>query len=212
MPRKKPASPLAVETKEYLVFDPADVKKTVEIVAKAKPSRKDLEIVEKKGKIVKKKKGAGKNQAHASGAMDGSNPGVGKYILIITEKPQAAAKIAAALSEGKDRQVSNNSGVSYYELTRDGKKIIVACAVGHLFTVSQTTKGTDYPKFDIGWFPNFEVNKKDFTKKYYMVIKKLAQEASDLIIATDFDVEGEVIGYNIMRFIAQRSDAKRMKF
>jgi len=55
--------------------------------------------------------------------------------------------------------------VSYFELTRNNKKVIVACAVGHLFSVSQTVKSTDYPIFDIGWFPNFEVRKKDFTKK-----------------------------------------------
>ncbi len=51
---KKPASPLSVETKEYLVFDPSDVKKTVEIAEKVKPAREDIEIVEKKGKILQK--------------------------------------------------------------------------------------------------------------------------------------------------------------
>ncbi|MEK6871424.1 MAG: DNA topoisomerase, partial [Nanoarchaeota archaeon] len=211
---KKPASPLSVETKEYLVFDPSDVKKTVEIAVKAKPAREDIEIIEKKGKVVRKKKTTAvkKEAPLLSKERDAAASKLGNYILIITEKPQAAAKIAAALSNGNDRKINSHSGVSHYELVRDGKKIVVACAVGHLFTVSQTSKGTNYPQFNIGWFPNFEVNKKDFTKKYYMVIKKLAGEASDIIIATDFDVEGEVIGYNIMRFIAKRTDAKRMKF
>src|SRR3989344_1654367 len=56
------------------------------------------------------------------------------YTLIITEKPQAAMKIASAL--GDARKFSEN-GVPYYELEREGKKIVVACAVGHLFGLKQ---------------------------------------------------------------------------
>ena len=43
-------------------------------------------------------------------------------------------------------------------------------------------------------------------------IKKLVDGAKEIVIATDFDVEGEVIGYNVMRFIAHQKDASRMKF
>ena len=43
-------------------------------------------------------------------------------------------------------------------------------------------------------------------------MKKLAKECDEFIVATDFDVEGEVIGWNVVRFIAKQKDAKRMKF
>ena len=33
-----------------------------------------------------------------------------------------------------------------------------------------------------------------------------------MIIATDYDEEGEVIGYNILRFLCNRRNAKRMRF
>ena len=36
--------------------------------------------------------------------------------LIITEKPAAAAKIAAALSDASDEKITNKDKVSYYEL------------------------------------------------------------------------------------------------
>src|SRR3989344_5507308 len=105
------------------------------------------------------------------------NPGDVKQAVEIPVKPKPSleeiAKIAAALSNGNDRRISASPGVYYYELERNGKKIIVACAVGHLFTLSQIKKGSDYPVFDIEWKPNFEVRKTDFTKKYYSVIKKL---------------------------------------
>lgn len=206
MPPKKPKTSLAVEQKEYHVYNPEDIKESVEIAVKPPPKPADLETIEKKGKKIKKpKKKSKKYDKFTSLKKDG-------YILIITEKPQAAGKIAAALSNGSDRKINKPGGVSYYEFERDDKQIIVGCAVGHLFTVSQTKKGTGYPVFDIDWYPNFEIKKKDFTKKYYSVIEKLVKGASEIIIATDFDVEGEVIGYNIVRFIAHQPDAKRMKF
>jgi len=133
----------------------------------------------------------------------------GGYELVITEKPQAAWKIASAL--GKSTKKAINS-VPYYEVDRKGKKIIVACAVGHLFTLAQKNSGSKIPVFDIVWIPNFYVRKNDFSKKYYNALSKLIKNAGMLTVATDYDVEGEVIGLNIIRFIAAQPDAKRMKF
>jgi DNA topoisomerase I len=201
---QKKQSQKSIEQSKYLVYDPSNVKQAVEVKVKQPPSPEELETVEVIGKpetIKKQKKTVKKKTAKTRG-----------YVLIITEKPQAAAKIADALSEGESKKLKGSKGIGYYELKRNNQKIVVACAVGHLFSVSQTKKGTDYPIFDIGWFPNFEVNKKDFTKKYYQTIKSLVKDASEIVVATDFDTEGEVIGYNIVRFIAEREDAKRMKF
>jgi DNA topoisomerase-1 len=219
MPKKK-ISPDSIEQKEYRIFNPEDIKQTVEIPVKQKPSIKELETIEKIGKKSKKltkrkkTKKTSKKFTKSRVPLKFKEKALKKqgHILVITEKPQAAEKIAAALGNGKDRKINKPGGVSYYELQRNNKNIIVACAVGHLFSVSQTKKGTDYPIFDIGWFPNFEVRKNDFTKKYYNTLNLLVKGASEIIIATDFDVEGEVIGYNIIRFIAKQKDAKRMKF
>jgi DNA topoisomerase I len=231
-PKKNKPDPLAVETKEFQVFDPDNVKETVEVASKPRPSIEELTTVEKKGTSVKKKTtrkkstikktSKTKRKTKKSKFVKGDikeravNAKIklkkGGYVLIITEKPQAAAKIAAALADGNDDQISKPGGVSYYELNRGGKNIVVACAVGHLFSVSQNIRGADYPIFDIDWYPNYAVNKKDFTKKYYTVLKSLAKGAGEVVVATDFDVEGEVIGYNVVRFIAGQDDAKRMKF
>ncbi|MDD5740416.1 MAG: DNA topoisomerase I [Candidatus Nanoarchaeia archaeon] len=215
MPKRK-INHSIIEQKEFRVFNPETIKQTVEVAVKPRPSIEELEKIEKPGKKLKKervkKTKEKKLKSESSETKLKTKPGKGNYILIITEKPQAASKIAAALSEGKDKRVSSGKGVYYYELERNNKKIIVACAVGHLFSVSQTQKQKGYPVFDIGWKPNFEVRKRDFTKSYYTAIQKLSKNASEIIVATDFDIEGEVIGYNIVRFIANRNDAKRMKF
>jgi len=129
------------------------------------------------------------------------------YELIITEKPQAAAKIASSL--GKTEKFSNQK-VPYYEVSRNGKQIVVVSAVGHLFTLTSTEKGT--PVFNVEWKPNYMVRKKDFTKRYYDTILKLCKNASSITVATDFDVEGEVIGLNVVRFLCGQKDANRMKF
>ena len=58
------------------------------------------------------------------------------YEIIVTEKPAAAEKIANALADKKVTKKTNKK-VSYYEITHNGKKIIVTCAVGHLFTIHE---------------------------------------------------------------------------
>jgi len=221
MARKK-KDPLNVETKEYRIIDPENVKQSVEIAVKEAPSVDELESVEKVGdikpkskrvvrkKTVRKKTSSKKTEKTPSKFKEIKLKADG-YKLIITEKPQAAGKIAAALSDGKDDKITKNK-VSYYEFERNGERVVVGCAVGHLFSVSQVVKGSGYPIFDIAWYPNSEVNKNDFTKAYYNVLKNLVKGAGEIIVATDFDVEGEVIGYNIIRYIAGQKDAKRMKF
>jgi DNA topoisomerase-1 len=133
----------------------------------------------------------------------------GGYELIITEKPQAAQKIASALGEAEKRSFN---GVPYYELTHKGKKLIIACTVGHLFTLKQNSSGSGIPVFDIDWVPNYMVIKKDFTKRYYDTLVKLVKNAGAITVATDYDIEGEVIGLNVVRFICGQKDASRMKF
>jgi len=200
---------------DYMLINPKQVKQIVEVPVK-QISEADIIKIEKQGKKKAVKKGFIKTERKTSSPVQAEfkEKALKKqgYVLIITEKPQAAEKIASALSNGKGRKITKAGGVSYYELERGGKQVIVGCAVGHLFSVAQTKKGHGYPIFDIGWFPNFEVRKKDFTRKYYNTINSLVKGASEIVVATDFDVEGEVIGYNIIRFIANQKDAKRMKF
>ena len=129
--------------------------------------------------------------------------------LIITEKPQAAMKIAYALAE--DSPVAKRVGkITYYEFERGSKKILVACAVGHLFSLFQKEKG--FPVFELEWKPSYTKKGSEYTKQYLDVIKQLASRASKYVIACDYDIEGEVIGLNVMRFALNQSDANRMKF
>ncbi len=136
------------------------------------------------------------------------------YELIICEKPAAAQKIALALADGKPKK-ETYQGVSYYTLTHEGKEIKIGSAVGHLFGLGEKsrTRNFQYPVFEIEWLPSFELSKGSlYVKKYVDCLRKLAKAASTFMIACDYDTEGEVIGLNVVRYICNRNDAKRMKF
>jgi len=134
------------------------------------------------------------------------------YELVITEKPQAAMQIASALAEGKPIK-ENLNGVPYYKITRGKKDIIVACAVGHLYGLDEKKPSWNFPVFDIEWQPSFETKKTAaFSKKYLLTIKKLCKEAKEFTVATDYDIEGEVIGLNVVKYACGQKDAARMKF
>ncbi|MEK6842707.1 MAG: DNA topoisomerase I [Nanoarchaeota archaeon] len=219
MPRKpKHLQKSKAETtaENYFPVDETTIKRAVEKTIPVEEKAENIEILglqKQKRKRAKKKTtkkiSVGK-KIHKE--KDFSPPKIslkkGGYEMIITEKPQAALKIASAL--GKSMK-GNFHGIPYYEVSRNGKKIIVACAVGHLFTLKQISNH-EFPVFDIKWVPNFMVKKKDFTERYYNTILKLAKDAGSLTVATDYDVEGEVIGFNVVRFLCGQKDANRMKF
>src|SRR3989344_7465032 len=134
--------------------------------------------------------------------------------LIITEKPSQAKKIAESLADGKLTQKKYQNTVNYYEITHDKESIIVVCAVGHLYNLDEIKKqGWTYPVFNIEWKEAHEISKSSkFTKKYLDAIKALAKTSNKFVVACDLDLEGELIGYNILRFACKQKDAKRMEF
>ncbi|MEK6819775.1 MAG: DNA topoisomerase I [Nanoarchaeota archaeon] len=224
MPPRKPKhlqkSKAETTAENYFPVDETMVKRAVEKEIKPLENIEKIEVLSLKPKEKKKRKTSvkktkaktkkGKNFEKTAVDFIPEEISLKKngYELIITEKPQAAMKIASALGDATKR---NFQGIPYYEVSRDGKKIVVACAVGHLFTLKQMS-GKGFPVFDIKWIPNFLAKKSDFTGKYYDTISKLAKEAGEITVATDYDVEGEVIGMNVVRFICGQKDANRMKF
>ncbi|MDD5700094.1 MAG: DNA topoisomerase I [Candidatus Nanoarchaeia archaeon] len=208
--KKKKSSP-EITAEEYFPVSEENLKHAVEKIYK-KPE-KVIEVIEKKGRVIKPARKSRRQNKTGRKLLD-YEPNKVKlkkegYELIITEKPQAAEKIANALGKSVKR---NAHGVYYHEVDRNGRKILVACAVGHLFTLTQKTRNSGIPVFDLYWAPNYMVRKNDFTKRYYDVISSLVKNAGSVTIATDYDIEGEVIGLNIVRYICGQEDANRMKF
>ncbi len=132
--------------------------------------------------------------------------------LIIAEKPNAAGRIAYALADG-DVTKKNRGKAVWYETTIGDEKTYVVPAVGHIYTLEQEGKGWDYPVFDMVWKPTYEVRKKSkWMKNYHTNLKKLSDKADKFVNACDYDQEGSVIGYNILKFVVGTENAARMKF
>lgn len=136
------------------------------------------------------------------------------YTLIISEKPDSSRKIAEAIADKKPKTIERN-GVKYYEFTVNGKNHICAPAVGHLFVLNvkkSHSKGWIYPAFQYEWIPTYKRKGTEWTERYFRNIEELAKGAVEFIDAADFDNEGEVLLYNILKFLCGVEDAKRMKF
>lgn len=133
--------------------------------------------------------------------------------VIITEKPKVSLRIAQSISKEYIRK--GGRGVYYYEAKVNGGEILIASAAGHLYTLAQQGPGWEYPVFDVKWEPIYRVDKsKAYLRRYIQVLETLSKDASQFYIATDYDLEGELLGYNALRFACNPGGrkVKRMKF
>jgi DNA topoisomerase-1 len=138
-----------------------------------------------------------------------------QYTLVITEKPDAAKRIASALdTKGKPKQMRQNS-MPYYVVERD-REIVIVPALGHLYTVAAEEKGRNhYPVFNFKWVPRHVAEKNaNQIRGWLQAIAKLAEEADMFIDACDYDIEGSLIGYFILKYACNNKEqvSKRMKY
>lgn len=138
-----------------------------------------------------------------------------KYTLIITEKPDAARRIASALDIKGQAKRRDDDGVPYYVAYRD-KEIVVVPALGHLYTIAQEGgRRSDFPVFSFKWVPrNVAERKAQQVRAWVETISRLARDADVFIDACDYDIEGSLIGYCILRYACdgKQDAAKRMKY
>ncbi len=137
------------------------------------------------------------------------------YTLVIAEKIAAAARIAAALDDAGTPRRRHEDGVPYFEATRRGERIVVVSALGHLYNVTAERAGSFYPVFNVVWRPLSQIKRSaKRVATWIQVITYLAGSASTLVSGTDLDVEGELIGYTILKYACggREGEAKRMAF
>ncbi len=121
--------------------------------------------------------------------------------LVITEKPSSARKIAYALDDSGSPRSAKYGKVSFYLASRGNDELVVVSAVGHLYTIKPKDKGWNYPVFDIKWVPTYIENKKaSYTKQYLDAIVELSKNINYYISACDYDQEGSLIAFNIIKY------------
>ena len=132
--------------------------------------------------------------------------------LIITEKANAARRISTILSDGKSHS-STTGGVTVISFESGGDEYDVISLRGHIIEL-------DYPKEYNDWVSTSPVDlvyapqvKTVRVKSILNMIKDLASKADEIIIATDYDREGELIGMETVREAgADMSIVRRAKF
>jgi DNA topoisomerase-1 len=137
------------------------------------------------------------------------------YTLVICEKPDAAMRVADALSDGKAVD-STVEGVTVYRFSREGEEYVVCAAQGHVYSLSDPfAERSVYPVFDVEWYSRGLIEKKvSRAAARVAAIKRLAVGAARFVNACDYDVEGETIGFNVLRYACggKEAEAKRAVF
>src|SRR5215216_7679637 len=116
--------------------------------------------------------------------------------LIVTEKNNSAKKIADILSASSGGASMDKSfKVPFYTWTDDaGREHRTIGLKGHVLGPAFPEGYSNWQKTDLHDLIDADLIKEPTDKNVVKAIKKLAKEADELVIATDFDREGELIG------------------
>lgn len=130
--------------------------------------------------------------------------GTEHYKLVICEKPLAAKRISEVLGSKKMTERELAPGIVIFEIISDkNQRFIVCSALGHLYSLFPIERNRKkYPIYEAKWSPRHSaiVREKRRILEILKVISKISEGASGFIHACDYDLEGELIGYNILEY------------
>ncbi len=121
--------------------------------------------------------------------------------LIITEKDNAARRIAEILSEGS-ASTERRNGVNVY---RWGDKRVVGLS-GHVVGVDFPPEYSDWRDVEPKELIYADVTKEPTQENIVTTLQQLARRADEAVIATDYDREGELIGKEAYELIRAETD------
>ncbi|HOO03839.1 MAG TPA: DNA topoisomerase I [Methanomassiliicoccales archaeon] len=113
--------------------------------------------------------------------------------LVISEKSNAAARIATILSDGGANRRSAR-GVQVFNFERDGDECYVVGLRGHIVELDYPPEFNDWSKVDPIDLVKASPAKRVTALNILHTLSELAAECDEVIIATDYDREGELIG------------------
>jgi len=134
--------------------------------------------------------------------------------LVICEKSIAAKRIATILSNGKAKQTSDR-GVAIFTFSKNGQTFTVIGLQGHIINLDFPSKYNAWQKVKPRELVNQDPEKKVSGNRIADKLRKLGKTEDEVIIATDFDREGELIGVEgleIVQSVNPKIKAKRARF
>jgi len=94
-----------------------------------------------------------------------------------------------------------NGRVQYYAAKRGGTELLVVSALGHLYALTQARGGWTYPVYEMRWVPASQANRANKRVNAYIeTISALSKGVDRFVSACDYDQEGSLIAYNVLRY------------
>src|SRR5437764_11929646 len=120
--------------------------------------------------------------------------------LIVTEKNNSAKKIADILSGGKAKADAAYKVPFYTWSDADGDHMTVGLK-GHVMNPAFPEGYSNWQQTDLHELIDAELVKEPTDKNVVKAVRRLAKDADEVVIATDYDREGELIGFEALEQI-----------
>ena len=120
--------------------------------------------------------------------------------LIISEKANAAKKIAQFLAEGPVKD-SKHRSIPYHTFTWKDEDCVSIGLKGHVLHIEYPEEYSNWQKVEPASLIDAEIQKSVSEKGMAEAVRSLAKKAERVVIATDFDREGELIGVEALSLV-----------
>jgi DNA topoisomerase-1 len=120
--------------------------------------------------------------------------------LIISEKANTAKKIAQFLSEGSVKEGKHRS-VPHHTFMWKGEETVSVGLKGHVLNPEYPEEYSNWQKVEPKELIDAEILKSISEKGVAQAVTSLAKKADSVVIATDFDREGELIGVEALSLV-----------
>ncbi len=120
--------------------------------------------------------------------------------LIISEKANTAKKIAGFLAEGKVKDGKHRS-IPHHTFEWGGEECVSVGLKGHVLNPEYPEEYSNWQKVEPSSLIDAEILKSVSEKGVADAVRSLSKKADRVIIATDFDREGELIGVEALSLV-----------
>lgn len=130
--------------------------------------------------------------------------------IIITEKADAARRIAYILSEGTSKQ-KRTKGLNFIEYGEKSEHTYVIPLSGHIIEIDFPSEFKDWKGSDLQELTFSKIIKRVKNRSAFNSLVSLSGFSERIIVATDFDREGELIGVEALDIIRENVHNKTRK-
>ncbi|MEK6851604.1 MAG: DNA topoisomerase, partial [Candidatus Thermoplasmatota archaeon] len=130
--------------------------------------------------------------------------------LIVTEKNNTAARIATILSNGQMRRAYPHR-VPVFSFSKDGNDYTVVGLRGHILNLDYPEELNQWEKVDLKRLVWAEPVKVVTARNVEQALREVARGQDEIVVATDYDREGELIGVEALDIVREENPGVRAK-